>query len=126
MENLSTASRPSLDRLAHIAAFELTDQSMAGAEFELVVDNLFRMADMNVLDLNGDDELDFIVSGFGAVIGNVSWYESQPDGGYAEHVLVALPGAVKTEPHDFNGDGLLDIMVLLSDAREGLHVLENL
>ena len=120
------AERPSLDRLAHIAAFELTEQSIVGAEPEVVVDNLFRMADMNVLDLNGDGEMDFIVSGFGAVIGNVSWYESQPDGSYAEHVLIALPGAVKTETHDFNGDGLLDIMVLLSDAREGLHILENL
>ena len=32
---------------------------------------------------------------------------------------------MKTEPYDFNGDGLLDIMVLLADAREGLHILEN-
>ena len=123
------AARPSLDRLAHIAAIELPDQagseSESESEFEVIVDNLFRMADMNVLDLNGDEQLDFIVSGFGAVTGNVAWYESQPDGDYEEHVLLALPGAVKTEPYDFNGDGLLDIMVLLSDAREGLHILEN-
>jgi len=121
------ASRPSTDRLAHIASIELPNRADPGSdsEFEVVVDDLFRMADMNVLDLNGDDRLDFIVSGFGAVIGNVAWYESQPDGGYEEHVLIALPGAVKTEPYDFNGDGLLDIMVLLSDAREGLHILEN-
>lgn len=119
------ATRPSAAGPAHIAAIELTDQSIAAAEFEVVIDNLFRMADMNVLDLNGDNQVDFIVSGFGAIAGNVSWYESQPDGSYQEHVLVALPGAVKTEPYDFNGDGLLDIMVLLSDAREGLHILEN-
>ncbi len=92
------ATRPSLARLAHIAALDLTAQSIAAADFEVVLDNLFRMADMNVLDLNGDGQVDFIVSGFGAVVGNVSWYESQPDGSYSEHVLVALPGAVKTEP----------------------------
>ncbi len=120
------ATRPSVARLAHIAAIDLTDRPVATPEFDVVVDNLFRMADMNVLDLNDDGRPDFIVSGFGAVFGNVSWYESQPDGSYEEHVLVALPGAVKTEPYDFNGDGLLDIMVLLSDAREGLHILENL
>jgi hypothetical protein len=119
------AGQPSAARPAHIAAAELVDNSIAGAQFEVVVDNLYRMADMNVLDLNGDQTLDFVVSGFGAVFGNVAWYESQPDGGYAERPLVALPGAVKTEPYDFNGDGLLDIMVLLADAREGLHILEN-
>ncbi len=119
------ATRPSLERVAHIAAIDLTELSIAAPQFDVVVDNLFRMADMNVLDLNDDGRPDFIVSGFGAVVGNVSWYESQPDGSFEEHVLVALPGAVKTEPYDFNGDGLLDIMVLLSDAREGLHILEN-
>lgn len=119
------ATQPSAARPAHISVAELVDNSIAGPEFEIVVEDLYRMADMNVLDLNGDEVLDFVVSGFGAVFGNVAWYESQPDGGYEEHTLVALPGAVKTEPHDFNGDSLLDIMVLLADAREGLHILEN-
>jgi hypothetical protein len=119
------ATQPSAARPAHIAVAELVDNSIAGAEFEVVVDNLYRMADMNLLDLNSDQVLDFVVSGFGAVFGNVAWYESQPDGDYAERPLLALPGAVKTEPYDFNGDGLLDIMVLLADAREGLHILEN-
>jgi hypothetical protein len=83
------------------------------------------MADMKVADLNGDGRLDFVVCGFGAIAGNVSWFESQPDGGYVEHALLSLPGAVKAEVHDFNDDGLLDIMVLVSDAREGLYILEN-
>ena len=119
------ATEASTARLAHISAVELAAASSGGGEFDVVIDDLYRMADMNVLDLNDDGTLDFVVSGFGAVRGNVSWYESQPDGSYEERVLVALPGAVKTEPYDFNDDGLLDIMVLLSDAREGLHILEN-
>ena len=119
------ATQPSAARPAHIAVAELVDNSLADAEFEVLIDNIYRMADFNVLDLNGDDTLDFVVSGFGAVFGSVSWFESQPDDGHVEHPLVALPGAVKTEPFDFNGDGLLDIMVLLADAREGLHILEN-
>ncbi len=119
------ATQPSTDRLAHISSVELSAATSGGAGFNVVVDDIYRMADMNVLDLNEDGALDFVVSGFGAVRGNVAWYESQADGSYEERVLVALPGAVKTEPYDFNGDGLLDIMVLLSDAREGLHILEN-
>jgi hypothetical protein len=84
------------------------------------------MADMKPVDLNRDGQLDFIVCGFGAIAGSVSLYESQPDGSYAERVLLNQPGAVKAEVHDFNGDGLEDIVVLVADAREGLHILENL
>jgi hypothetical protein len=120
------ATQASEERPAHITVAELVDDSIAGAEFEAVVEDLYRMADMNLLDLNDDEIVDFVVSGFGAVFGSVAWYESQPDGSYVEHTLIALPGAVKTEPFDFNGDGLVDFMVLLSDAREGLHILENL
>ena len=120
------AQQASEERPAHITVAELVDDSIAGAEFEAVVEDLYRMADMNLLDLNDDEIVDFVVSGFGAVFGSVAWYESQPDGSYEEHTLIALPGAVKTEPFDFNGDGLVDFMVLLSDAREGLHLLENL
>lgn len=119
------STRPSNDRLAHIASVDFFGQERIEAEFSVILDDLFRMADMNVLDLNGDDQLDFIVSGFGSVAGNVAWYESHPDGIFKEQELIALPGAVKTEPYDFNGDGWIDIIVLLADAREGLHILEN-
>ncbi len=119
------ATQPSDARPAHITVAELVNDSIEGAQFDVAVENLYRMADMNLLDLNGDEIVDFVVSGFGAVFGSVAWYESQPDGSYEEHTLMALPGAVKTEPYDFNGDGLIDIMALLSDAREGLHILEN-
>ena len=38
------AAQASAARPAHIAAAELVDNSIAGAEFEVVVDNLYRMA----------------------------------------------------------------------------------
>ncbi|HSG63584.1 MAG TPA: VCBS repeat-containing protein [Gammaproteobacteria bacterium] len=116
---------PSDARPAHIAALGLVNGSLASASSRVVVDELYRMADMKPADLNGDGELDFIVCGFGAVQGSVSWFEAQADGTFAEHVLLDRPGAVKAEVHDFNGDGLLDIAVLVADAREGMYILEN-
>lgn len=118
--------RPAEERLAHISALDLVDDSITNATSRVVLDGLYRMADIKPADLNGDGVLDFIVCGFGGVTGNVALYASQPDGSFAESVLLNLPGAVKADVHDFNDDGLLDIVVLVSDAREGLHILENL
>ena len=119
------AQREANARLAHISALTLVDESIADAASEVVLDNLFRMADIEAADLNNDGRLDFIVCGFGSITGSVAWYEALEGDEYQEHVLLPLPGAVKARTHDFNGDGRLDIMVLVSDAREGLHVLLN-
>jgi hypothetical protein len=120
-------ARPGDAPLAHIDALELVDGSLANATSRVVLGGLLRMADMKPVDLNGDGRLDFIVCSFGgSATGNLAWYEALPDGKFAEHVLMNRPGAVKVEVHDFNGDGLLDIVALLADAREGLYVLENL
>jgi hypothetical protein len=120
------SSRPPQDRPAHIAAIDLVDGSITNASSRVVLDKLYRMADLTPVDLNNDGRLDFLVCGFGSSIGSFSWFESLPDGGFSEHVLLDLPGAVKAEVHDFNGDGLQDVIVLISNAREGLHILENL
>ncbi len=120
------SNRPPEDRVAHISAIELADDSLANATSRVVLDRLYRMADMKPADINGDGRLDFIVCGFGAIAGHVSLFASQPDGSFAESVLLNLPGAVKAEVHDFNDDGLVDIALLVSDAREGMHILENL
>ncbi len=120
------STRPPDERPAHVAAIELVDDSLTNATASVAFDGLYRMADMKPVDLNGDGLLDFIVCGFGAITGNVTWHEGLPGGGFEEHVLLNRPGAVKVEVHDFNGDGLIDIAVLLADAREGLYILENL
>ena len=119
------AQRESTARLAHISALTLVDGSIADASSAVVLDELVRMADIEAADLNADGLLDFIVCGFGSLTGSLTWQEALDGGEYREHVLLPLPGAVKARAHDFTGDGLLDIMVLVSDAREGLHILVN-
>ena len=115
----------SADKRATISRLSLVDQSIAAESISVVVDDIYRMAGMDTGDLNGDGRIDFIVSGFGMRQGNVSWFESQDDGTYHEHVLIDRPGALKAELYDFNGDQHLDIAVLLSDAREGFYILIN-
>ncbi|MFQ6007242.1 MAG: FG-GAP repeat domain-containing protein, partial [Woeseia sp.] len=119
------AYRPSYEKLATISQLPLADQSINTSGISIVIDDLYRMADMEVADLNGDEAMDFIVCGFGTRRGNVAWFESQSDGSYQEHVLINRPGAVKAQAYDFNGDQHLDIAVLLADAREGFYILIN-
>ena len=119
------AARPVEDKLGSIWSLELTGQRIGEAEPQAVIESIYRMADMKVVDLNSDGQMDFIACGFGTVVGRVSWFESQPDGSYEERSLLELPGSVKVDAHDMDGDGLLDIVVLLSDAKEGLHILLN-
>jgi len=119
------AERPAESGPGRIDVVQLVNGSTADATIAVVLEGLYRVADMEVADLNGDGIPDFVVAGFGSSTGRVSWFESREDGDYQEHVLLGLPGAVKVETHDFNDDGLLDIMALVSDAREGLHLLIN-
>jgi VCBS repeat protein len=119
------ATKVASEKVATISQLAVVDQSIQVAGISVLVDDIYRMADMAVADLNDDGLVDFLVSGFGTRQGNVAWFESQADGTYLEHVLINRPGAVKAELYDFNGDQHLDIAVLMSDAREGLYILVN-
>jgi hypothetical protein len=46
-------------------------------------------------------------------------------GGLREHVLFNLPGALKTEVADFDGDGRVDIAVLVAQETEALFLFLN-
>ena len=119
------ASRPTEERSAHISALELVDGSIESASATITIPNLYRMADMEVADLNGDGRLDFVVCGFGHVTGRISWFEARADGSYEEHILIPRAGGVKAQAVDFNGDGRLDIAALVSEAREAFYIFVN-
>ena len=115
----------SAEKVATISRLALVEQSIDQAAISVVIDDLYRLAAMDVADVNGDDIVDFVVCGFGTRQGNVALYLSQSDGSYREQELISRPGAVTAKFHDFNGDDHLDIAVLLSDALEGFYILTN-
>jgi hypothetical protein len=115
----------SAEKVATISRLALIEQSIDKANISVVIDNLHRLAAMDVADVNGDGIVDFVVCGFGTRQGNVSLYLSQSDESYVEQELISRPGAVTAKFHDFNGDDHLDIAVLLSDALEGFYILTN-
>lgn len=90
---------------------------------------LYRPADLTRGDLDGDGKPEMVVSSFGIETGTVSVHGIETtDGLLTENPLAILydgPGAVQSEVHDFNGDGRMDVAVLISDAREGLTLFLN-
>ena len=87
-----------------------------------LINNLHRPVDMQFADLDDDNSPEVIVSNFGDVTGNISVYNQD---GKLKKVLLEVPGAIRSQTHDFNGDGKLDIAVLMGDARENISVFIN-
>jgi hypothetical protein len=92
---------------------------------ERLLGGLHRLTGVTAADLNVDGLPDLVVCGFGNFVGRFSWFEGKPEGGYAEHVLLDRPGAVRAVVEDFNGDGHDDIVVLMAQAREAIHLFRG-
>jgi len=108
----------------------LTRYRRSGASFDSspLADGLPRIANTNRADVDGDGDDDFVVCahGWGMVtIGHVSWLENREPEPYREHVLLHQPGCVRSEVADIDGDGRLDVLVLVAGAREGLYLLRG-
>lgn len=77
-------------------------------------------------DLTRNGRTDFVVSGFGDFeLGRLAWFENAGERGFTEHVLLDHSGALKAEIHDFDGDGLRDIMTLVAQGRQELLLFLN-
>lgn len=121
---------------AGIGSFLPTDEPR-GEVFRLTLDGqelrlkdrpitgLPRTTDADWIDLNGDGRPDCLVTCFGNNLGRMSWYEALSAGGFTEHMLFNLPGALHTEVGDFNGDGRPDIAVLVAQETEALYLFLN-
>ncbi len=90
-----------------------------------IIGSLRRPVQATYADLNNDGKEDVIISEFGFRRGALSWFENAGKGAYTKHVLKNLPGAIRTEVHDFNKDGKLDIIALMSQGDEGVFIYYN-
>lgn len=113
---------PSNDSLGTLERFE-----KVGAQWEAtrLESKLMRPVDLAVGDLNGDGIQDRVISQFGNHLGKLSVFFSK-DGLEEEIVLKALPGARKVELVDFDQDGDLDVVGMMTQAREGIYFWENI
>lgn len=89
---------------------------------EVVLDSLQRPVYAEFSDLNRDKRKDIIICEFGNYYGRLSWFENRDGGKYLRHILREMPGAVHAAVHDFNRDGLPDIMALMAQGDEGFFI----
>ena len=88
-------------------------------------EKLMRPVHMEVADWNGDGKSDYAVSEFGNHLGKFSLQLSTGDT-YKELILKKDPGARRSLAVDYEGDGDLDLLVLMTQAKEGIVLFENL
>lgn len=87
-----------------------------------ILSELKRPVQMCIGDLNQDKIEDVLVCNFGHEQGNLTWYEG---GNNSPHLIKSQPGARIAYLMDMNNDKLLDIVVLMTQAREGISIFFN-
>lgn len=84
----------------------------------ILLDSLARPVHASFDDLDGDGKEDMVLSNFGYYLGELIWYSDIKGPEPQKQILKPLPGAVKTTIDDFNGDGLPDILALMTQGDE--------
>ena len=91
-----------------------------------VLKGLSRPVSTSFADLDGDGMGDIVVSEFGNRLGHLSYFLGQRDGNYEERFFNEYPGAISHYVRDLNGDGRLDVIALMGQAREGVFIYYNM
>lgn len=89
----------------------------------LLLDSLHRPVHSEMDDLNDDGIPEIVVCNFGEYIGSLSLYvKNSSNNQYIEHVLLAMPGAIKTIIYDMDKDGKKDIVALFAQGDERVYI----
>jgi hypothetical protein len=99
--------------------------SFSEESFRVKMDSLTRPVHFAFTDLHQKGDENVIISNFGHHVGNFSWLEKSPKG-YHVNLFNNRPGARKSIVYDINKDGLPDVIVLMTQAKEGIYAYINL
>ncbi len=115
---------PTNDRIGRVAWLE--NRGKNNFATHTLLDDLRRVSDVQVGDLNGDGKPDLVVAEFGYDCGRVLWMENRGDGRFLDRDLLIAAGPVHVPLADYDGDGDLDIAVIVSQEEEEVWTFENL
>lgn len=91
-----------------------------------LVGDIARVADVRPGDFNRDGKIDFIVAKFGwRKSGGLMWLEQVTPTLFLQHEIAEINGAMQVEVLDYDGDGNLDFVALLSQEHESIVLFRN-
>ncbi len=112
---------PANDSIGVLQAYSQINKSWSSYPLR---EKLMRPVHVEFADFNGDGKEDQVIAHFGNHLGKLSLYLSSPTG-FDEVILKSDPGARRTVAVDFDQDGDLDILALMTQAKESIVLFEN-
>lgn len=91
----------------------------------VVAERIARVTDVQAADLDGDGRLDLAVAQFGYDQGEIRWMKNLGGGRFESRTLLELSGTIHLRIADFTGDGKPDIVALVSQQWEEVHLFTN-
>ncbi len=114
---------PNNDRIGIIYILENLDNR--NFENHLIIENIERVTDARAADFDGDGQMDLAVGQFGYDQGSVSWMHRTGPWTFERKVLLDLSGTVNVGVADFDHNGKLDMVALVSQQWEEIHIFLN-
>ena len=115
---------PTNDKIGSIVILE--NDGKQGFLLHIIADRIARVTDVRGGDMDGDGDIDLVVGQFGYYEGETRWMENLGNWKFKSHILQNLSGPIHAIPVDFDHDGDLDIVSLVSQEWEEIWVFENI
>lgn len=105
----------------------LLNNGKGGFEHRVLVEGTPRITEAVAADMDGDGDMDFILSMFGwRTTGGVGFLEQKDDGSFALQTILDINGCMKVLQNDANGDGLPDFVAMVTQQHEAILQFLNL
>ncbi len=114
---------PSNDKIGSVVILE--NDGRQNFTPHTILDRVARVTDVRGADFDGDHDIDLIVGQFGYDDGETRWMENLGNWHFQSHMLQTLSGVIHTIPEDFDRDGDMDIVSLVSQEWEEIYLFEN-
>jgi hypothetical protein len=114
---------PNNDKIGSIVILENDGQQHFTKH--VIADHVIRVTDIRAGDFDGDGKLDLAVGQFGYDQGQIQWMRNLGNWQFESHVLLNLSGTINVCVADMNGDHTLDIVAVVSQQWEEIHLFQN-